>query len=56
MNRINLLHIVQHSTGGGIIKQLYNLLRYYDKDMIRPTVCCMGSKGATGRLISEKAG
>ncbi len=53
MNRINLLHIVQHSTGGGIIKQLYNLLRYYDKDMIRPTVCCMGSKGTTGRLIEE---
>jgi len=53
MNRINLLHVVQHSTGGGIIKQLYNLLRCYDRETIRPMVCCMGSKGTTGKLIEE---
>ena len=53
MNKINLLHIVQHSTGGGIIKQLFSLLRYYDKDTILPMVCCMGSKGTTGKLIEE---
>jgi len=53
MKKIKLLHIVQHSTGGGIIKQLYSLLRCYDKDTIKPMVCCIGSKGTTGRLIEE---
>jgi glycosyltransferase involved in cell wall biosynthesis len=53
MKKINLLHIVQHSTGGGIINQLYSLLRSYDKDTIRPMVCCIGSKGTTGKLIEE---
>lgn len=53
MNKINLLHIVQHSTGGGIIKQLFNLLSSYDKDTIQPMVCCIGHKGTTGKLIEE---
>lgn len=51
--KINVLHIVQHATGGGIIRQLFNLLRSYDKDTIQPMVCCMGSKGTTGKLIEE---
>lgn len=50
-HKINVLHIVQHATGGGIIRQLFNLLQAYDKETISPMVCCIGSKGTTGNLI-----
>jgi len=53
MNKIKVLHIVQHSTGGGIINQLFHLLRAYDKQTIHAMVCCIGSKGTTGKLIEE---
>lgn len=53
--KINVLHIVQHATGGGVINQLFNLLRAYDRDSFNPLVCCLGGKGLTGDLI-EKSG
>ncbi len=55
MSRINVLHVVQHSTGGGVIRQLFNLLKAYDREVINPLVCCIGGKGTVGDLI-EKSG
>jgi glycosyltransferase involved in cell wall biosynthesis len=53
MNTINVLHIIQNSKRGGVQLQLLNLVKAYDRSLIRPTVCCLSYQEDVGRLMEQ---
>lgn len=54
MNKINVLHIIQNSKRGGVQLQLLNLVKTYDRSLIRPTVCCLSYQEDVGRLMEQQ--
>lgn len=54
MDKINVLHIIQNSKRGGVQLQLLNLLTAYDRQLINPTVCCLGVQDEVGSLMEKQ--
>lgn len=53
MDTINVLHIIQNSKIGGVQLQLLNLVRTYDRELIRPAVCCLSHRKEVGALMEQ---
>ncbi len=50
---VPILHVISKLPIGGVEKQLFNLLKNYDRTKLTPYICCLTDIGVIGEMIQQ---